>query len=193
LEAELALLARTHWHAHLRLFRLVRNDVDELGDRLFLRDLLGHTGHVVAREVSVDRFRGELPLRDALDDRACAHLDIASCEHAGAVGHERAIRDDGLALGLANSLLAVEEIKIRDLADGGDRRVALDDEVRAFDRDGTPPAGRVRLAESHTLELDAADAAVLFDEPDRRGKELEADALVLGVVDLAVVRAPCLA
>src|SRR5207253_10228012 len=183
------LLERRHRHARLRLFRLVRTAVDGRRDRLFLRDLLGHAGHVVAREVSVDRLRGELPLRDGLAARTRAHLDIASREHAGAVGHERAIRDDGLALGLANSLLALEEIEIRDLANGGDRRVALDDEVRAFDRDGAPPARRVRLAESHTLELDAADAAVLLDEPDRRGKELEADALVLGVVDLAGVRA----
>src|SRR6266513_3259507 len=193
LEAELALLEGEHGHAHLRLLGLVRDDVDELGHRLFLRDLLGDAGHVVAREIAIDRLRSKLPLRDALDDGARPHLDVAAREDPGAIRHERSVGDDGLPFGLANTLLAIEEVEVRHLADRGYRRVAVDNEVRAFDRDGAAPAGGVRLAEGHPLELDAADAAVLFDEPDRRGEELEADALVLRVVDLAVMRTHLLA
>src|SRR5213596_1258408 len=47
------------------------------------------------------------------------------------------------------TLLALEEVEVRHLADGGDRRVAFDHEVRAFDWDGAPPSGSVRLAEGH--------------------------------------------
>src|SRR5207244_4064982 len=49
--------------------------------------------------------------------------------------------------------------------------------------------GGVGLAERHPLELDTACASVLLDDPHGRGEELELDALVLGVVDLAVVGA----
>src|SRR6266568_3895937 len=189
LEAELAFLVRQHRHPDLRLLGLVRDDVDELWNGFLFGDLLGDARHVVTREIAVDRFGRELSLGDALDDGPRAHLRVAAGEHAGAVGHERAVRDDRLALGLLDALLALEEVEVRHLADRGDRRVALDHEVRPFDRNGSPPAGGVGLAEGHALELDAADAAVLLDDANRRREELEADAFVLRVVDLAVVRA----
>src|SRR5207244_12841337 len=129
--------------------------------------LLGDTGHVVARAVSIDRLGRELSLGDALDDGARAHLRVAAGEHAGAVGHERAVRDDRLALGLLNALLALEEVEVRHLADRGNGRVALDYEVRAFDRHRAPTARGVRLAERHALELDAANAAVPFHDSNR--------------------------
>src|SRR5207245_5346893 len=124
--------------------------------RPLIPEPLGDARHIVAREIPVDRLRGELPLRDALDDSARAHLDVASREHAGAIGHERSVRDDGFALGLVNTLLALEEVEVRHLADRRNSRVAFDHEVRAFDWDRAPPSGSVRLAEGHALELDAA-------------------------------------
>ena len=52
-------------------------------------------------------------------------------------------------------------------------------------RFGRRPAGRVRLAEFHPDAAQAADPAVLVAEHlERRGQELEADAFLLGVVDL---------
>src|SRR4051812_21352721 len=103
LKAEVALLEREHRHTDLRLFGLVRHDVDELRDRLFFGDLFRDARHVVAGEITVDRLRGELPLRDALDDRARTHLRISAREDARAIGHERAVRDDRLALALADA------------------------------------------------------------------------------------------
>src|SRR5437867_3772105 len=180
---------RQHRHAHLRLLGLVRDDVDELGHALFLGDVLRDASHVVAGEVAVDRLRRELALRDALDDGPRAHLRVAAGEDTGPVGHERAVRDDRLALALAHAGVALDPVEHRDLADRGDHGVALDGEVRPLDGHGAAPARRIRLAERHALELDTADAAVLLDDLHGRGVEVELDALVLGVVDFAVVRA----
>src|SRR5206468_7066546 len=73
--------------------------------------------------------------------------------------------------------------------DRRDDGVALDRVVRPLDGHGATPARRIRLAERHALEFDTADAAVLLDDLHGRGVEVELDPLVLGVVDLAVVRA----
>src|SRR5438552_638244 len=188
-----ALGERQHRHTHLRLLGLVRHDVDELRHPLFLGDVLRDPRHVVAREVAIDRLRRELALRDTLDHRPRSHLRVPAGEHTRAIGHERAVRDDRLALALANAGVALDPVEHRDLADRGDDRVALDREVLALDRHRTAPARCVRLAEGHALELDAADAAVLLDDLHRSGVEVELDALVLRVVDLAVVRAHLLA
>src|SRR2546428_12704086 len=117
LEAELALLEWEHRHPDLRLLGLVRDDVDELGHRLFFGDLLGNARHVVAREVAIDRLRGELALRDALDDRTRTHLDVAAGKHAGADGHQGAVRHDCLPPALGDALLAREGIEGRHLDD----------------------------------------------------------------------------
>src|SRR5205823_8753534 len=118
---------------------------------------------------------------------------VAAGEHTGPVGHERAVRDDGLALGLLHERVAVDPVEHRYLPDGRDDRVTVDDEVRSLDGDRTSATRGVRLAQRHALELDAAGATVLFDDAHRGAEELELDALVLGVVDLAVVRAHLLA
>src|SRR5207247_11372938 len=93
----------------------------------------------------------------------------------------------------SDSRLALQEISIRLLARCRYDLLTLDDEVRALDRHRTPPPLRIGLAERHALELDAADATVLLDDTHGPGEKLELDALVLGVVDLAVVRAHLLA
>src|SRR5258708_27225183 len=110
LEALHAVGEREERHADLRLLGLVGHDVDELRDLLFLADLLGHPGHVVPRQVAVDRLRRELALRDALDDRDRAHLRVAAGEDAGPVGHERAVRDDRLAAGVSPARSAVPPV-----------------------------------------------------------------------------------
>src|SRR5437867_2112538 len=180
---------RQHRHAHLRLLGLVRHDVDELGHALFLGDVLRDTGHVVAGQVAIDGLRRELALRDALDDGPRAHLRGTTGEDTGALGHQRAVRDDRLALAPANAGIALYPVEYRDLADRRDDGVALDRVVRPLDGHGATPARRIRLAERHALEFETADAAVLLDDLHGRGVEVELDALVLGVVDLAVVRA----
>jgi len=69
-----------------------------------------------------------------------------------------------------------------------------DDDV-AVDREFEPRSARAGggltrpLPERHALELDARGAPILLDDAARCGEELEADALVARVVDLAVVRA----
>jgi len=97
------------------------------------------------------------------------------------------------AAGLLDARRRVHPVEDRGLPDGRDDRVALDDELGALDRDRPTAARRVRLAEGHALELDATGAAVLLDDPDRGGEELELDALMLGIVDLGVMRAHLLA
>src|SRR3989449_606848 len=193
LEALHALGEWQHRHPDLRLLGLVRDDIDKLGDRLLFGDLLRDPRHVVAREIAVHRLRRELALGDALDDRDRAHLTVATGEHPWAIGHERAVRHDRLALALADALLTLEEVEVRHLSDRRDDRVALNHEIRALDRHGAAPPGGIGLAERHALELDAPDPAVLLDDADRGREELKLDALVLGIVDLCVMGAHLLA
>ena len=70
------------------------------------------------------------------------------------------------------------------LADGRQDHVAVDDELGAFNRLGTPAAAVVRLAKLHLDALEAGDLAAVAYDLDRSGQVLDVDALFEGIVDL---------
>ena len=70
-------------------------------------------------------------------------------------------------------------------ADCRDDTVQIEREFAALDRHRTAAAGLVRLAQLHLLAAHAADVVIFVREHfERRGQELEDNALFLGVMDL---------
>ena len=126
-EAAFALLIRQHWHFDLRLDRLIRNNVEQVGFALFQFKAVGRCFHIFAAEKGINGPSAEFALGNTFDNGLRAHLRVTTGKDGVAVGHVvMRIRLDGVPFRPLDTRLLVKHAGIDSLTNGRDDGITFD-------------------------------------------------------------------
>ncbi len=140
-------------------------------------------GHLL--QVALDGRRSPLPITHREDDGRGATHDVATRKDARQAGHAVRIDHEIAPLVDDEARLAGRQQRVGAGADGDHDHLARDLELRSGHRLGPSPARRVWFAERHAHAAHRPHPACLVAQHlHGRDLQLEADAFLLGVVDL---------